>query len=48
MKVYVELEIDINLLDVKMDDVKNLVSDMINSERIEAVKKVEIKNVRIG
>jgi hypothetical protein len=48
MKVTVELEIDINLLDVKIEDVKRLVKEMVSAEESEAVKSVTIKNVRLG
>jgi hypothetical protein len=48
MKVTVELEIDINLLDVKIEDVKRLVKEMVSAEEMEAVKSVSIKNVRLG
>ncbi|NBC29798.1 MAG: hypothetical protein GVY29_07385 [Spirochaetes bacterium] len=48
MKVTVELEIDINLLDVKIEDVKRLVKEMVSAEESDAVKSVTIKNVRLG
>ena len=48
MKVTVELEIDINLLDVKIEDVKRLVKEMVSAEDSDAVKSVTIKNVRLG
>lgn len=48
MKVTVELEIDINLLDVKIEDVKRLVKEIVSADESEAVKSVSIKNVRLG
>lgn len=48
MKVEVTLELDINLLNASIQDVRNLINEMVNPTEYQALESVSVKDVKIG
>jgi len=48
MKVEVTLELDINLLNASIQDVRNLIEEMVNPKEYNALESVTVKDVKIG
>lgn len=48
MKVEVVLELEVDLLDVSVRDIKKLVDNIISTEKPDAVKSVDIKDVKLS
>ncbi len=48
MKVEVVLELEVDLLDISVRDVKKLVDNIISADKPDAIKSVDIKDVRLN
>jgi hypothetical protein len=48
MKVEVILELEVDLLDVSVRDIKKLVDNIISTEKPDAIKSVSIKDVKLN
>ncbi|MFP4430866.1 MAG: hypothetical protein ACLFPV_06420 [Spirochaetaceae bacterium] len=48
MKVEVVLELEVDLLDVSVRDIKKLVDNIISSEKPDAIKSVGVKDVKLN
>jgi hypothetical protein len=48
MKVEVVLELEVDLLDISVRDVKKIVDNLIATDKPDAIKSVDIKNVRLN
>ncbi|MCB1947840.1 hypothetical protein [Nitrosomonas sp.] len=48
MKVEVTVELDINLSKVSIADIKKILEELINAEKIDALETVSIKDIKIG
>ncbi|MFP4385092.1 MAG: hypothetical protein ACLFST_05015 [Spirochaetia bacterium] len=47
MKIQVTLEIEVSLKDATLSDAKKIVKQIISPEKIEAVKDIDIKSVKL-
>jgi hypothetical protein len=47
MKIQVTLEVEISLKDATLNDAKKIVKQIVSPEKIEAVKDVDIKSVKL-
>lgn len=48
MKVEVTLELEVDLLDISVRDVKKIVNDLVSTDKPDAIKSMEIKNVKLN
>ena len=48
MKVEVTVELDINLSKASLEDIKNLLKEMMNPLKFDALEAVTIKDIKIG
>lgn len=48
MKVEVTIELEVDLLDISVRDVKKIVNDLVSTDKPDAIKSMEIKNVKLN
>ena len=48
MKVEVTLELEVDLLDISVRDVKKIVNDLVSTDKPDAIKAMNIKDVKLN